>query len=290
MASVSDYFATLVDDPDLKHIRAVRAGLSAYNIEKMPELLNLPDDDLAIFLRDQHGTIQGGVVAEIDWGVLYVDLLWVNTDLRGKQYGKALMHTIEQTAHKQGIRHVYLMTTEFQALSFYQHMGYELFGTLINRPHGYNYYYLRKMNLQPSNLTHDLPVTIDPDQSDVQTVNHGLRHYCEQFVDCTSQQLTAFIYRADGEVMGGITGSTYWDWYDLHFFWVSAELRGQGYGKQLLHLAEAECHRRGIIGIACDTANFQALPFYQSQGFEIFATLPDRPPKHESYFLKKLLR
>lgn len=286
---MSDYYVKWVDEPDPKHIKAVRAGLSAYNIKKMPELLNLPDDDIAIFLRDEQGVIQGGVVAEIDWGMLYVDLLWISEALRGKQYGKALMHTIEQTALQQGIPHVYLMTTEFQALSFYQHIGYELFGTLKNRPHGYEYYYLRKMNNQPSDLTYDLSVIIDPAKPDILKVNRSLRHYCEQFVDCSSQLLTAFIYHTNGQIMGGIVGSTYWDWYDLRYFWVDDALRGQGYGKRLLQLAEVECHRRGMIGIVCDTSDFQALPFYQAQGFEVFATLPDRPPQHESYFLKKLL-
>jgi len=280
---------TLVDNPDPEHVNAVRVGLRTHNIKKMPELLNLPDDDIAIFLRDEQGRIQGGVIGEVDWGVLYVDLLWVQDDLRGKNYGRALMHTIEQIALQQGLPHVYLMTTEFQALPFYQHIGYEIFGTLMNRPHGFAYYYLRKMNIQPSDSIDKLPITIAPIASDVQQVNRGLRDYCEQFVDCTSQKLSAFIYGANGEVLGGICGSTYWDWFDVFYFWVDETLRDQGYEKQLLQLAEVECHRRGMTGIVYDTTDFQSLSFYESQGFEVFATLPDRPPKHESYFLKKLL-
>ena len=162
---------TLVENPDPQQIEAVRAGLRAYNIKKMPELLNLPTDDIAIFLRDEHDIIQGGVVGEVDLGVLYVDLLWLHDDLRHKNYGKALMHAIEQTAHQRGLPHVYLMTTEFQALPFYQHIGYELFGTLMNRPHGYGYYYLCKMNIQPSKPIADLAVTIAPNASDVNHVN-----------------------------------------------------------------------------------------------------------------------
>ena len=279
----------LVDNPEPQDIVALRAGLRAHTIDKMPELLNLPDLDIAVFLRDEAGRIQGGVVAEVDWGMLYIDLLWIHDDLRGKNYGRALMHTIEQTALQYKIPHAYLMTTEFQALPFYQHIGYELFGTLMNRPHGYAYYYLRKMNIQASEPIADFPVSINPVQSDVQQINRGLRDYCEQFVDSTSKRLGAFIYGADGRVLGGIVGSTYWDWFDVFFFWLDDSLRGQGYGKQLLQLAEAECHRRGINSIVCETFDSQSLTFFQSQGFEVFATLSDRPPKHESYFLKKFL-
>ena len=287
---MSEYVITLVDKPNRHHIQVIKAGLRAYNVQKVPDLLNLPSDDIAIFLRDEQGAIQGGVVSEVDLGVLYTDLLWIDDSLRGKQYGKALMHTVEQTALQIGLTHAYLMTTEFQALPFYQHIGYELFGTLMNRPHGYAYYYLHKMNLQASDAPYKLEVTLSPGKNDVRAINRGLRDYCEQFVDCTSQPLTAIIQNPkDGNIMGGISGSTYWDWYDLRYLWVDDALRGQGYSKQLLHLAEAECRQRGMIGIVCDTTDFQALSFYQSQGFEVFATMSDRPPKHESYFLKKML-
>ncbi len=286
---MQDLSVALVDQPDPKHVSAVRAGLSAYNVRKMPELLNLPDVEIAVFLRDEHDIIQGGAVAEVDWGMFYVDLLWVQDGLRGQDYGKALMHTIEQTALDYGIPHIYLMTTDFQALPFYQHIGYKIFGTLQNRPKGYQYYYLCKTNIQPSELSVQLSITINPLSSDVRAVNRGLRTYCEQFVDCSSQPLCAFIYDRDGDVRGGLVGSTYWDWFDLRYFWVDEALQNRGYGKHLLQLAESECRKRGMIGITCDTSDFQALPFYQSQGFDIFATLSDRPPKHESYFLKKLL-
>lgn len=41
--------------------------------------------------------------------------------------------------------------------------------------------------------------------------------------------------------------------------------------------------------ITCDTSSFQALPFYQAQGFEIVGRLQERPPQYESYFLQKHL-
>ena len=138
-------------------------------------------------------------------------------------------------------------------------------------------------------MTYDVTVIHQPDKTDVRSVNRGLREYCEQFVDCTSQTLTGFMRRDDGVIMGGIIGSTYWDWFDMRYLWVNEALRHQGYGKYLLQLAEVECRQRGVIGIVCDTADFQALVFYQMQGYEIFATMPERPPGHESYFLKKLL-
>lgn len=47
------------------------------------------------------------------------------------------------------------------------------------------------------------------------------------------------------------------------------------------NLAMAGSHQREQI------ASFQALPFYQKQGYSVFGELPDMPPGHVSYFLKK---
>jgi|GEM_PF-601309 len=284
-----DYTVTFADAPDPAHIRALRDGLGAYNVQHVPALRDLPHDEFAIFVRDDDGTIQGGIVAEADWGMMYVDLLWLDDSLHGRGLGKALLHTMEQATLDIGLSHLYLMTTEFQALPFYQHLGYEVFGTLMNRPYGYAYYYLRKLNIPRNSTDYGLTVIRSPEYADKRRINHGLRDYCERYVDCTADRLAGFIYADDGKVMGGIYGSTYWDWYDLRFLWVHESLRGKGYGAQLLQHAEAECRRRGVTGIVCDTADFQALPFYQQYGFEVFATMSDRPPDHTSYFLKKLL-
>jgi len=283
------YTVRLVDKPDPQYIRAMRAGLRAYNVKQVPALLDLPYDEFAIFIRDDNGTIQGGIIAEVDWGMMYVDLLWLDDSLRGKGLGKALLHTIEQTTLSIGLSSIYLMTTEFQALRFYQHMGYELFGTIMNRPHGYAYYYLRKLNIPPNTTDYGLTVVRKPDAVDKRRVNRGLRDYCEQYVDCTSERLAGFVFDEDGTVKGGIYGATYWDWYDLRYFWIDESIRGQGYGARLFSLTEAECRKRGMTGIVCDTADFQALPFYQAHGFEVFATMPNRPPAHTSYFVKKRL-
>jgi hypothetical protein len=44
---------------------------------------------------------------------------------------------------------------------------------------------------------------------------------------------------------------------------------------------------KGITNYHLETTSFQALPFYQKQGYEVFGQLPDMPPGHISYFLKK---
>ena len=69
----------------------------------------------------------------------------------------------------------------------------------------------------------------------------------------------------------------------------SGSARGQGVGSQLLAMAEQEAVARGCHSAYLDTFSFQALPFYQKQGYEVFGTLDNYPGEHKRYFLRKQL-
>ena len=62
-------------------IAAVRAGVMAHNDAAVGRALVQP---LALYVRDESGTIRGGLVGYLAWQWLYVDLLWVDTPLRGR--------------------------------------------------------------------------------------------------------------------------------------------------------------------------------------------------------------
>ncbi|MGY3915244.1 GNAT family N-acetyltransferase [Aeromonas australiensis] len=69
--------------------------------------------------------------------------------------------------------------------------------------------------------------------------------------------------------------------------WVDNPLRRDGWGGRLLGAMEQYAQSKGISNYHLETTSFQALPFYQKQGYEVFGQLPDMPPGHISYFLKK---
>jgi RimJ/RimL family protein N-acetyltransferase len=90
-------------------------------------------------------------------------------------------------------------------------------------------------------------------------------------------------------VLGGALGDVWGGWLDLTFLWVAEPVRGKGYGEQLLRAAEDEARAQGCRGVYLETFGFQARPFYERFGYEVFAELPDRPAGHTSYFMKKTL-
>jgi len=66
-------------------------------------------------------------------------------------------------------------------------------------------------------------------------------------------------------------------------------MRHKGYGKQLLELIEKEAIKRGCHNAHLDTHDFQALGFYQKNGYKIAGQLDNLPKGYNRYLLKKSL-
>ncbi len=99
---------------------------------------------LAIPLNDDQGVVVGGF-----WGCtlfrwLHVQLLFIPESLRGKGVGSALMTTAETEARRRGCIGAHVTSFSFQAVPFYEKLGYIRFGRLDNYPPGHNLLYLRK--------------------------------------------------------------------------------------------------------------------------------------------------
>jgi len=99
---------------------------------------------VAYFLRDQERRIFGGVQGSL-WGrSMHIDALWVDDTQRGRGLGSQLMKAIEEYAAVHEHPLVYLETASFQALPFYQGLGYEIFGELPEISKGETLFFLKK--------------------------------------------------------------------------------------------------------------------------------------------------
>ena len=123
---------------------------------------------------------------------------------------------------------------------------------------------------------------------DVAKVIKGLEAYNLQFAPPDGYRpLNVFLRTSQRQVVGGLIGLTYWGWLYVDRLWLKEDLRGQGYGKQILAAAEAEALRRGCRHAHLDTLSFQALDFYERRGYAVWGVLEDLPPGHRRHFLKK---
>ena len=129
-----------------------------------------------------------------------------------------------------------------------------------------------------------------PEQSAWGIVGMGLDAFNKQQAgDDAAQRLCFAVQGPDQTIEGGVIGVIYWDWLYIDLMWIKEELRGRGYGRQLLMLIEDEARRRGAKNVYLDTFSFQAPDFYRQHGYQVFGELPDFPAGHRRYFLTKRL-
>lgn len=136
-----EYRINYIEQPEDSAWGIIGRGISEYNKQQAGDtnfqricfVLHAPDEEIV-----------AGVLGEIYWGWLHIDLLWVRDELRGKGYGHRLLQRVEDEARQRGARNAYLDTFSFQALSFYQKRGYQVFGELKEFPPGHQRYFLKK--------------------------------------------------------------------------------------------------------------------------------------------------
>ena len=128
-------------NPEKKEIDLVRASLMRFNDERVG-----PDGHMPLNLVEysEDGDVIGGIIGGTYWGWMYVDILWVREDHRGRGIGTSLLLAAETEAKCRGCHHVHLDTMSWQAPAFYQKRGYEIIGVLPDIPKGNQKYLLQK--------------------------------------------------------------------------------------------------------------------------------------------------
>jgi GNAT superfamily N-acetyltransferase len=101
---------------------------------------------LHLYVLDRAGTVLGGLVGRTHSIPLWfeISIIWIDERVRQQGLGRNLIERAEHEAHQQGCRYARLATSNFQAHTFYQKLGYMLYGTLENCPPGETVFYFWK--------------------------------------------------------------------------------------------------------------------------------------------------
>jgi GNAT superfamily N-acetyltransferase len=137
----------LIKKPEPHMRQAIARPLIAFNNTRASQ----PEDylPLVITLSDgDGGNILGGLWADTNFAHMHVDLLFVPETLRGFGLGRQMLVQAEQEAVARGCRGAWLDTYSFQARGFYEHLGYDVFGTIDDYPPGQSRIFLHK-SLRP---------------------------------------------------------------------------------------------------------------------------------------------
>lgn len=98
-----------------------------------------------------------------------------------------------------------------------------------------------------------------------------------------------FVKSTRGETLGGLLGGIWGGWLHINYLWVDQAVRGRRWASKLMDQAEAYARERGCDAVSLDTHSFQARPFYEKRGYDVFATLDNYPKGHKKFFLRKKL-
>jgi GNAT superfamily N-acetyltransferase len=133
----------LAENPVAAEREAILKSLVAYNDSRAGAS---GFKAIALLLQDQAtGEKVGGLWASSFYNWLYIELLFVPESLRGSGFGSELVRRAEMIAIARDCVGVWLDTFGFQALGFYQKLGYEMFGALEDHPRGSRRCFLRKL-------------------------------------------------------------------------------------------------------------------------------------------------
>jgi GNAT superfamily N-acetyltransferase len=99
---------------------------------------------LNVLLRDSSGAVVGGLWGRTYWRWLFVELLFVPNECRGRDLGRRLLRAAEDEAGARGCLAAWLDTFAFQAPGFYERLGYQRFGELSGLPPGYRQIFFTK--------------------------------------------------------------------------------------------------------------------------------------------------
>jgi len=103
------------------------------------------DETLTVVVRDPHSKqVLGGVIGRTSLGLLFLDLLYLPTHLRGSGLGSQILEEFEQEGRRRGCVSAVLYTISFQAPDFYARRGWRQFGEIGCNPAGTSRIFMSK--------------------------------------------------------------------------------------------------------------------------------------------------
>ncbi len=140
-----------------------------------------------------------------------------------------------------------------------------------------------------------LEVKTNPEKDDLRTIHDGIREYNRNEVpnlptDADDLEFAIFARDEANAILGGIRATASWNWLHIELLWVAEDFRRRDIGKKLVQNAEALAREHGFQYVRVETTSFQAKPFYDKLGYQVFGILENSPVEgYTDYFMKKRL-
>lgn len=139
-------------------------------------------------------------------------------------------------------------------------------------------------------MTLRIELSKNASQEEREAILTPLRAYNASKAGATVSEQIALLVRNDSdEILGGLYGRVFFQWFFIELLSVPELARGQGMGSKLMQMAEDLAREKECVGIWLDTFDFQAPEFYKKHGYSELGHIADYPPGHKRFFFQKRL-
>lgn len=114
-------------------------------------------------------------------------------------------------------------------------------------------------------------------------------HHKEKRKEGSVQPINIIVSDDNEKWIGGITAEVYWGWVEITGFWLSEEVRGKGFGGDMLDKTEKLAKEKGAKKVLLTTFDFQARTFYELKGYKVVGEIKDYPPGSSYFTMVKIL-
>ncbi len=285
----------------------VRGALQAYNMSVCPDMQGWEHPaHLDVYLLDSQGQVQGGLLGLLRWRWLAVDIMVVAPELRRQGLGSRVLRLAEAEARRRGCTRSVLDTASFQARPFYEKLGYRLVGEYPNMLPGVGCHWLARDLAADRKGREERPGAVAPgyelvvcDTGDearhkqvdgiLTAFNVAESEVVRQAVESgySGEPLDVYLLDGQGNLAGGLLATSRWQTLFLGQLWIADGLRGQGWGRRMVEMAEAEARRRGCTQVEGHIHGFQAPGFWRTLGHSNIGEIDDFPPGYAFIWLRK---
>lgn len=117
-------------------------------------------------------------------------------------------------------------------------------------------------------MKYSISLKKNPSADQIQILNDGILNEHKLKKDMKPLDFFAYFMRdSEGQIVGGCAGDNMYGGLFIGQLWIKEELRGKGYGTQLMSLAEDLARESQCRFMTVNTFEWEALNFYKKLGF-----------------------
>lgn len=140
---------------------------------------------------------------------------------------------------------------------------------------------------QPKGMTMKICFTDNPLRQDDECVINGLWDHNNEIDQVNLIPISLTVRNDNNEIQGGLIARTWWKGLDIQYLWLQEGIRGQGYGKRMMLMAEEIAKERNCRMAYVDTLSLQSKGFYENLGYAVYGSMEGFADRHTRFYLNK---